>query len=807
MIVRNLGPLILPLLILLTLSVDTQNNGVLAAESSGISNNDGVALEITDHTTFFGGVDHDEYLRWVEENGAGYDKFLFIPVPGDTDKGLAIHWSLYSDSDDNAPASRINIAVVARSTGWLGFGIAEGGGMKGADIVTFEKATNELTDRYVLDQNQRPFVDSCQSWRLRNSTRGDEFLVMEATRFLDTGDTQDRVIVDDGSEMVSATRIIGAWGDTEEMQFHGENRVRGVVRLFGYGEEYERFEATMADEADGSFLLTARNFTIPGRETTYRNFCFDANEVPILADMAPGESVHIIGFEPVIDPRTVRNVHHFAVVGTPFFWTGSCTSFLEMENIYNWGPGEPPISLPGDVGLTLGPGGLLALMLEIHYDNPSFATGQIDDSGVRVYYTRQMRSQELGIFNMADPITFLDTESLGPGRSSHDFYCPSSCTTAIVDPNVKLTVFREYMHMHEAGRVMRTDQIRNGQVVRSAQVDYFDFNQQGAFAVTQEPYEIWPGDSFRTRCSYDASDHTRYFGFGSQDEMCVNFFWYYPKQVKSLFPLACGLLQEFVPGFPLLENCIVEYNASSNLAEADWGRTFGQPIDDEQCMKPPRKTYYSFDCFSGDMQVDVRDRGMVTMRDLQVGDKVRVSNGPNVTDDNEKRYEPVYAFAHHDTNTTTSYLRFLPSGLEVTRNHLLWIEEEDKQNHGSSDDFVSVPAFRVEVGNILVGTDTPVTSIVRVDRTGHYAPLTRTGTIAVNGALASCYVAFQESSKLRMWGRGTSWTYHWLEHTFLTPLRWYCGIFGCPDQSFSNDGIWDLLVMPKRAWEGILDWE
>ena len=45
----------------------------------------------------------------------------------------------------------IQLAVAARATGWAAFGIAEAGGMKGADMVVFETASNDIFDAHVLD--------------------------------------------------------------------------------------------------------------------------------------------------------------------------------------------------------------------------------------------------------------------------------------------------------------------------------------------------------------------------------------------------------------------------------------------------------------------------------------------------------------------------------------------------------------------------------------------------------------------------------------------------------------------------------
>jgi hypothetical protein len=72
---------------------------------------------------------------------------------------------------------------------------------------------------------------------------------------------------------------------------------------------------------------------------------------------------------------------------------------------------------------------------------------------------------------------------------------------------------------------MTNEVLRSNQVVHKSKVDVFEFDQQGTFRVQQEPYEVSPGDSFRTSCYYrDGAS----FGISSQEEMCIAYVLYYP---------------------------------------------------------------------------------------------------------------------------------------------------------------------------------------------------------------------------------------------------------------------------------------
>jgi len=61
----------------------------------------------------------------------------------------------------------INLAIEAKASGWVAFGISEAGGMKGADVVYFERTKTVLTDAFAM-KNEKPVADSCsQDWLLK----------------------------------------------------------------------------------------------------------------------------------------------------------------------------------------------------------------------------------------------------------------------------------------------------------------------------------------------------------------------------------------------------------------------------------------------------------------------------------------------------------------------------------------------------------------------------------------------------------------------------------------------------------------
>lgn len=500
-----------------------------------------------DPTTYFDAMDTAAYTVWLQDTTT-YEKSIYIPS-AEAGLGAAIHWSI----DD----TNITLAVAVKATGWVGFGIAEAGGMLGADIALYTAETDEVVDTYVLDQLAFPLADECQSWTLINSINDGGFIIFEATRLLDTQDTQDRPIIDDTSTIILPTRVIAAWGDDVNPGYHGtNNRVRGSIRFYGpaAGEELAFFEQQMADEAEGSFELRATDYEIPAVETTYASFCFTESEL-IAMGVPTDTPLHSIGVEPFVDADAIRYVHHFILFAAETDYSGSdCDEdFPGFEQAFIWAPGDLPVVFPSNVGGPLGAGGFRSFQLEIHYNNPDGDMGVLDSSGIKMYWTSNKRPLDLGILQTGDPQVELEGRpvSASGGLSQHSFDCEGGCSALFLDEPI--TVLREHLHMHASGASIKNEQIRNGQVVRQGTVEYWDFDQQGNMGVVQAPFEIEPGDAFRTTCNFQPSNG-EVFGLGSAEEMCIAFLYYYPRKMAATpfgfdFPYSCGIgFGDLIPG-------------------------------------------------------------------------------------------------------------------------------------------------------------------------------------------------------------------------------------------------------------------
>ena len=523
-------------------------------------------VSAVDPSSYFGGSNIATYLDWVDKSS--YERHAWIESSSDSALGVAIHWTT-----DN---THIQLAVAANATGWVGFGLSESGSMRGADIIMYTAETDELVDSHVLDDLVTPLPDECQSWTLVNSITQDGFIIFEATRALNTGDSQDRTIIDDSSRLIPATRVIAAWGDTATPYYHGvDNRAKSSIRFMGNTsseEELATFQTTMSTEAEGNFSIQAVDYAIPAVETTYAYFCFSKAELLMLG--APLDNdLHSIGMEPIIDSRGAKYVHHFIVYASTLEWDASadCASYPSTEVAYGWAPGATSLTLPSYVGGPLGSLGFKSFRLETHYNNPSLDAGQLDSSGVRFYFTSKKREYDLGIFQTGDPlVNLMDTAvSTNGGLSSHTFECRSSCSSTFLNESV--TVLFEWLHMHKSGVSVVNSQIRAGQVVRLGEVQFWDFAQQAS--LVQEQFKILPGDSFRTKCSYNAING-EVFGLGSSAEMCIAFLYYYPRKTVTSssgeIPFVCGYGLDAT--FP---ECATDWTTANITDLSQVGRTFG----------------------------------------------------------------------------------------------------------------------------------------------------------------------------------------------------------------------------------------
>jgi hypothetical protein len=117
----------------------------------------------------------------------------------------------------------------------------------------------------------------------------------------------------------------------------------------------------------------------------------------------------------------------------------------------------------------------------MHYHNPNLVPSITDTTTVRVYYSLEPRQHELGIMGMGDMLFKMRGMDIAAGVSQYDFSCASDCSElALTEP---VTVFQQGFHMHMHGISAVTYHIRNDEIIRQANLDFFDFEQAGTFDI------------------------------------------------------------------------------------------------------------------------------------------------------------------------------------------------------------------------------------------------------------------------------------------------------------------------------------
>jgi len=374
-----------------------------------------------------------------------YDQSLYIPTKTDSCNGMKFYWKIMDDDDDD---DTIQVTVVAKTSGWIGFGFSETGGMRGADIAYFLYDTAEIVDSHVKDGYMTPSVDDEQDWTLLNyELLDDGHLLFEVKRKLDSEDSYDRKFVDDSDVYFPDHNLIGAWGDSSNIMFHGNQVVQTKIQLFtnadtgSSGSGYDLFLDQMA-RSEGYVDLIAPEYDIPKVDTIYETFCFSSTSESM---KAVPSTAYIVGYEWLIPPSLLQYIHHIVLE----------TRVSNNEMCYGGNPpfagytaGNKFFAFPEDSAIILSDANsLYGFDLQYHFDNSNKDDVVNLNSGIRLYYTSVPVTHEIGSFWSGDPSVVKEGDKVGDGLSVHKFDCPSSCTRFSFTDE-KVTVISEQYHMH-----------------------------------------------------------------------------------------------------------------------------------------------------------------------------------------------------------------------------------------------------------------------------------------------------------------------------------------------------------------------
>ncbi|XP_075604224.1 DBH-like monooxygenase protein 1 isoform X2 [Balearica regulorum gibbericeps] len=369
--------------------------------------------------------------------------------------------------------SALAFRLEVRTRGYVGFGLSASGGMASADIVVggVERGQPYLQD-YFTDENRVLKKDPQQDYHLEYAMENSTHTILAFSRELHTCDTNDKSITE------STVRVIWAYHHKDMgeagQNYHGSNRGTKSLRLLN-PEKEEVLSASLP-----YFDLTNKDVPVPDKDTTYWCQMF---KIP------------------------VQHEKHHVTKGFTY---------------------------PPHVGLSIGTAAdPQFVLMEVHYDNPSYTEGLIDNSGLRLIYTPVIRKYDAGVIEAGLWVSLFHNIPPGMPEFVSEGHCTLECLEEALGAERPsgIHVFAVLLHAHLAGRAIRMRHFHNGEEQKLlAYDDEFDFNFQ-EFQYLKEERTILPGDNLITECHYSTVDRIRmtWGGLSTRNEMCLSYLLYYPR--------------------------------------------------------------------------------------------------------------------------------------------------------------------------------------------------------------------------------------------------------------------------------------
>ncbi|XP_057647850.1 DBH-like monooxygenase protein 2 [Chionomys nivalis] len=444
-----------------------------------------------------------------------YSRFL------DPSHAVFLHW------DFDYEAEFITFELQVQTTGWVGLGITDRYTFVGSDLVVggvLPDGNVYFSDQHLLDEDTLE-QDGSQDAELLKLTEDSVSTTMRFSRPFRSCDPHDLDITSD------TMRVLAAYGldDIPKM-----NRERTFVKSI-FLLQMLQYDDQDAPEDTIIHDLTISNFLIPEDDTTY---ACSFLPLPIVS-----KKHHIYKFEPLLVERNETMVHHILVyacgnasvlptgIGECY---GSDPAFsLCSHVIAGWAVGGLSYQFPDDVGISIGtPLDPQWIRLEVHYSNFQNLPGIRDTSGIRLYYTSHLRKYDMGVLELG--ISVFPIHFIPPGAEA--FLSYGLCKTEKFEemngaPVSDIYVYSYLIHTHLAGRSLQAVQYRNGTQLQIICKDYsYDFNLQETRDLPQ-PAVIKPGDELLIECNYQTLDRDSmtFGGPSTINEMCLVFFFYYPR--------------------------------------------------------------------------------------------------------------------------------------------------------------------------------------------------------------------------------------------------------------------------------------
>merc|ERR1712157_294826 len=158
------------------------------------------------------------------------------------------------------------------------------------------------------------------------------------------------------------------------------------------------------------------------------------------------------------------------------------------------------------------------------------------------------------------------------------------------------------------------------------------------------------------------------------------------------------------------------------------------------------------------------------------------------------------SFGHYDDEISADFLQIKTSAkstLEISAEHMVFVKQQGESTK-------AIPASSVKTGDVLITSDeteTTVSKIKTVRRTGAYAPFTDSGDIVVSDVLSSNYISMMPEEDVFM---GVDM--QWIAHTFKAHHRFVCSLnFAiCENEAYTN-GLSNWIYGPYHAGRWLVE--
>jgi hypothetical protein len=466
----------------------------------------------------------------------------------------------------NPTTQRIDFAVRVRTTGWIGFGLSPNGQMPGSDVVIgwIDGSNTYFHDRYAVGRYTPP-IDPVQNWFLTNAEQEDGYTILEFWRNFTSCDTANDLDI-----LFETARIVYSWNDNKPTvngpnSFTFErhtNQGQNSVNLIGGLPN----PPTITENTE-SFVAGVNEIPMPNVSTTY--WCA---AIRLPSEVIQDEK-YIIKLSPHITSGNEQYVHHILVYSCDSLEesdvgvSGPCHTISRRVRgcirevlIGAWAVGGTDFVYPENVAFPIGGAGNNRFaVIEIHYNNPSLASGVIDSSGIEFTYINDSRQHDAGIMFLGHIVS--SNMVIPPKAQNYTVtgLCSSACTNSL--PPGGIHIFANTLHTHLAGTGLNLRHIRQtscGNTTRTQEMEPIEKNLKYDFNFQQTSYlpneiTVLPGDTLILDCIYNTVGRTSLTvgGESTQEEMCLAFPIYYPKiDIKSCISTPTfEKLDDFIQGY------------------------------------------------------------------------------------------------------------------------------------------------------------------------------------------------------------------------------------------------------------------